>query len=283
MTALFIYTMTVALLSGSIYAHVPSVISLDATPSNLDSVAAGYAHRRQPDLFERLKSRMIRGAIQKVKAYVTWSEWAKGPLVQEYGAPADLVHVITPGSDLTAFSSSRERDYLEKVRVLFVGGNFQRKGGEQLVEAARERRLKGRIELHLVTNDPTATEGPDIFVHRGLTSNSEPLHRLFATSHIFALPTFADCLAMVLGEAMASSLPVITTNVDAHSEAIQDGVNGLIVKPRDAIGLVDALEKLVEDNGLRKSMGAAGRETAEERFDAQKNAFRILDLLKEVA
>jgi glycosyltransferase involved in cell wall biosynthesis len=84
---------------------------------------------------------------------------------------------------------------------------------------------------------------------------------------------------MVLGEAMAASLPVITTDVGAHAEAIEDGYNGFIVRD-DKASLGDALEMLVDDHALRQRMGEAGRARAEDRFDTAKNARELVDFLE---
>ena len=147
---------------------------------------------------------------------------------------------------------------------------------------AFRQRLIGKAELHLVTSaEIEPAEG--VYVHRGMTSNSEGLLELYRTADIFALPTRADCLAVVLGEAMAASLPIVTTNVGAHAEAVIDGETGVVIGPDDEISLGDALELLVDNPGLRKSMGQAGRNRAEANFDAQKNALRILELLQGIA
>src|SRR5206468_3682262 len=93
-------------------------------------------------------------------------------------------------------------------RVLFVGGDFKRKGGPALLEVMRGP-LAGWCELHVVTQAEVAPQ-PGVVVHRGLQANSPELLRLFATADIFVLPTMADCLAVVLMEATAAGLPVIT-------------------------------------------------------------------------
>jgi glycosyltransferase involved in cell wall biosynthesis len=278
--ALFVHTLTVALFATPAYEQVPTVLSLDATPINFDSVGRHYGHRAGNRLIERLKLGLVKRAVSRARAYVTWSDWAKKSLVDDYGADPKCVAVIAPGADLSLFRRSAARRP-GVPRILFVGGNFQRKGGDVLLEAFAER-LRGRAELHIVTGDAVpVAEG--VFVYKGLPPNSTELLRLFSEADVFALPTRADCLAVVLGEAMAASLPIVTTAVGAHPEAVRDGDNGLIVPPDDASALADALERLVEDAGLRETMGERGRVIAEERFDAQRNAIAVLDLMREVA
>jgi glycosyltransferase involved in cell wall biosynthesis len=276
----FVHTMTISLLAGPYYELVPTVISVDATPVNIDSLAWAYRHRRQPLLIEQIKRHLVSRAFNRARAYVSWSEWAKQSLVDDYGVEAERVLVVAPGTDLELFRKPRERRP-GLPRVLFVGADFLRKGGDVLLQAFRQR-LKGKAELHLVTNYPVPLE-EGVIVHQGLGPNSAPLIDLFKDADVFALPTRADCLAVVLGEAMAASLPIVTTSVGAHGEAVEDGRNGFIVEPGDSDSLCEALERLVDDAELRRSMGQQARALAEERFDAKRNALKVVELMQSVA
>jgi glycosyltransferase involved in cell wall biosynthesis len=174
--AAFVHTMTISLLGGSYYEVVPTVISVDATPVNIDSLAWAYRHRRQPLLVEQIKRHLVSRAFSQARAYVSWSEWAKESLVNDYGVAAEQVLVVAPGTDLTLFHKPNVRRP-GLPRILFVGADFVRKGGDVLVEAFRQR-LKGKAELHLVTNYPVPLE-EGIVVHAGLGPNSAPLIDLF--------------------------------------------------------------------------------------------------------
>jgi glycosyltransferase involved in cell wall biosynthesis len=278
--AAFVHTMTISLLGGPYYQLVPTVISVDATPLNIDSLAWAYRHRRQPLLVEQIKRHLVSRAFGPARAYVSWSEWAKKSLVNDYGVAAEQVLVVAPGTDLDLFHKPKARRP-GLPRVLFVGADFVRKGGDVLLEAFGKR-LKGKAELHLVTNYPVPP-GEGVVVHHGLGPNSAALVDLYKDADIFALPTRADCLAVVLGEAMASSLPIVTTTVGAHPEAVEDGRNGFIVEPGDSESLAEVLERLVDDAALCRSMGAQGRALAEERYDARRNALKVIELMQCVA
>jgi glycosyltransferase involved in cell wall biosynthesis len=161
-----------------------------------------------------------------------------------------------------------------------VGGDFIRKGGDLLLEAFRTR-LRGKAELHLVTSYSVPPE-EGVFVYKGLQPNSPELLQLFHDADLFTLPTRADCLAVVLGEAMAASLPIVTTRVGAHAEAVLDRETGLVIPPDDRDALADALEMLVENPPLRKEMGEQARIRAETHFDAYRNALQVVDLMRSV-
>src|SRR5207245_1386581 len=113
-------------------------------------------------------------------------------------------------------------------------------------------------ELHLVTTHPVDPARTNTVVHRGLGPNSPELLRLFEAADVFVLPSFAECLAVVLMEATAAGLPVITTGVGALGEAVYPERSGLLVQPGDTTGLRRALELLVGDASLRQRMGREG-------------------------
>jgi glycosyltransferase involved in cell wall biosynthesis len=90
-------------------------------------------------------------------------------------------------------------------------------------------------------------------------------------------------LAVVLGEAMASSLPIVTTRVGAHAEAVREGESGFVIDADDAEALRDRLQRLARDPEQCARMGRSSRRIGEERFDMEKNANRIADLLVELS
>jgi glycosyltransferase involved in cell wall biosynthesis len=164
------------------------------------------------------------------------------------------------------------------VKILFVGGDLERKGGLVLLEAFRALRHLG-LELHLVTKDRLPPE-PGVFVYNNLEANSQPLKNLYHTCDIFALPTFADALAMVLSEAGASGMAIISTNVGAIPELVRDGETGLIVPVGDAASLTQALRDLATNPALRMTLGERAVTHVTRHYDARTNASRLLGLLK---
>jgi glycosyltransferase involved in cell wall biosynthesis len=94
---------------------------------------------------------------------------------------------------------------------------------------------------------------------------------VLAQAHIACLPSYyREGLPKFLIEAAAAGLPLVTTDATGCREAVQAGVNGLLVPPRDPVSLADALEQLLLDADRRKRFGVASRALAIERFDAVK-------------
>jgi glycosyltransferase involved in cell wall biosynthesis len=220
--------------------------------------------------------------VRRAAHFTTWSRWAKQSLVDDYGADAGQVTVIHPGATLSAFPTARrERRPEDKLRILFVGGDLERKGGDLLLSAFSES-LADICDLHLVTGT-AVVPAPGVHVHPGLTPYSPELLRLYAESDVFVLPTRGDCLAVVLGEAMAASLPIITTRVGAHAEAVEHGKSGYLIDVDDGTALREHLFTLARNPALAGRMGQRARAIAEERFDMAKGAATIADTLLRLA
>jgi glycosyltransferase involved in cell wall biosynthesis len=283
--AILFHTQATALFSTGMMARVPTAVSIDATPVNFDSVGAGYGHRPAGDGFlDRRKHAMTRVAFESARLLISWSEWARGSLVTDYGVDPMKIHVIAPGAARRFFEIGRRRGTRidgdsRPVRLLFVGGDFDRKGGRVLLDAFRK--FDERCELHLVTRADVAP-GRGIVVHRDVTPNSEEILALFAEADVFVLPSLGDCLPVALMEATAAGLPVITTDIGALSESVDAGRSGLICVPRDPDDLTRAIARLIDDASLRVRMGRAAFDIARRKFDAGANDDRLLDLMVEL-
>jgi glycosyltransferase involved in cell wall biosynthesis len=279
--AAFIHTQVASLLSARIMRSVPTVVSLDATPVNFDGVGRAYGHRRGGALVETLKAAVNRRAYLAAAALVTWSRQAADSLAGDYGVPASRIHVVPPGVDLDRFRPGDEAGG-DLVRILFVGGDFDRKGGPDLVAA-----LHGLpdAELDVVTGSEVGPVPPDVRcrVHRGLRPGDPELLALYRRADVFALPSRGDCLPQVLAEAAACGLPLVAASVGAVPEVVRDGANGFLVPPGSPADLRLALRRLVESADLRRAMGRESLELARREHDALANHRRIFELMAEVA
>jgi glycosyltransferase involved in cell wall biosynthesis len=287
---LVFHTQVTSLFSHDMIRRIPTVISLDATPINYDTVAEYYAHRPAGQSFiDRQKYRLNRRVFHAAAKLVTWSAWAQRSLVDDYGVPEDRVHVLAPGAAAAYFEIGARRHAGDEmpagdghpVNILFVGGDFRRKGGPELL-AYMQRSTSARCELHMVTQE--VVEAPrNVHVHRELGPNSPALRQLFNEADIFVLPSRAECLAVALMEATAAGLPVITSDVAALPEAVRANESGLLIRPGDVASLATALDALVGSAQLRRRMGRAGYALARDKFDARVNNRALLDLVLEAA
>lgn len=123
----------------------------------------------------------------------------------------------------------------ERCRFLFVGTQFEIKGGAALLRAfAQVHREFPRAELDIVTHlpreyDALARSCPGIRVHEARFSRSEIEERFISQSDVLVHPTYVDSFGMVVLEALSYGLPAITTDVYALPEMVEDGCNGIVL------------------------------------------------------
>jgi glycosyltransferase involved in cell wall biosynthesis len=273
---IFMHTTTMAPLSLDYFRRKPTVLSSDGTPLNKRGGRLAYGLKEEGRLGEQAKRALYRKVFGSVAGLVAWSSWTKQSFVEDYGCREQDVAVIPPGIDLKAFSVG-ERSH-DLPRILFVGGDFERKGGDLLLEVFR-RRLRGRAELILVTRGNLASE-PGVTVHRDIQANSGKLSELYRSSDLFALPTRADCYPLACMEALAAGLPIVATRVGGIPDMAQEGLTGHLIDVGDAAALGDALESLIADPARRKVVSEQCRADAVRRFDARENARRLFEFVR---
>lgn len=279
--ALLFNTQKAAMLCQPYLLRTPTLLMTDVTPAQYDRMSTPYRHDAgEPRPVAAAKRMANTLNFRLARAVVGWSHWTTRSLIGEYRIPAERVHVVPPGVD-TSVWRPEPRGRSPRPRLLFVGGDFERKGGPALLRAFSALGIADRAELHIVTRDEVpATRG--VVVHRGMRNGSEALRRLYADSDAFVLPTIADCFSIAAIEAMAAGLPVAVTDVGGVADIVVDGQTGFLLPSGDDRALGAALTTLVDDEALRRRMGAAARERAVAHFDARDSATRLLEIAASV-
>lgn len=164
----------------------------------------------------------------------------------------------------------------EVVQILFVGFVRPEKGVEYLLEAVGLLRLQREWKVviagpsdqfpayRLLLDEIAARTGiEDRVVWRGYVAYGPELFDCFRRSDMLVLPTLSEGTPRVLVEARANSLPVIATRVGGIPSSVEDGVDGLLVPPKDPAALAAAIERVVVDTDLRRRLIEEGRRTAQ--------------------
>jgi glycosyltransferase involved in cell wall biosynthesis len=279
--ALFFLTHNPAVFQPWALARTPSLLWTDVTPRLLDTQAEQYDHPVDKlAMVSRAKHALVKSTFHRAALCVGWSGWARASFINDYGVPEERTAVVAPGIDLSRWQLPERTPGSGLPRLLFVGGNFVRKGGDLLLDVFRQS-LRGRCELDLVTRDPIADE-PGVRVHRNLNAGSEPLLALYRQAAAFVLPTRGDCFSIASMEAMAMGLPVVVSDVGGISEIV-DASNGYLIPSGSGRDLAAAALALLDDEPRRIALGAAGRRKAEDKFSAERTAARLLELMNQVA
>lgn len=247
--------------------RTPSIVSIDCTQGYLVGRARSPAEARSylPNLW---RERKIFGAARLV---ISTSRWAADMLRAEHpGCAIEIVVMPNPvlldhfGADWAAERHARAVDEGYVPRVLFVGGEFGRKGGPDLLEAWTRGGFAARARLDLVTSVPPPGSGaPGVTVHTGVRAHSPEWEALWRGADVFALPTHDEAFGIVFQEAAAAGLPAVATRINAIPEIVRDGETGILVEPGDPSALVDAIDRLLASAELRREMGVLARRRIE--------------------
>ncbi|KNG93538.1 glycosyltransferase [Pseudaestuariivita atlantica] len=167
-----------------------------------------------------------------------------------------------------------------RASVLFVGRLAGVKGVPVLLRTCAALRASGlEFDLTLVGDGPERASHEALVSELGLTGvtfagyqSQSRVAELLAGADMLVLPSFAEGVPVVLMEAMAAQVPVVTTRIAGVPELVEDGVSGLLVPPGDDVALGVAMSSLLDDADLRARMGAAGREKVLAEFDIAQEA-----------
>jgi len=197
----------------------------------------------------------------------TMSHYLRQSFIDDFGVPADKVTVIGAGVNVDGVPELAPRDFSAQ-RLLFVGVDFHRKGGADVLTAFREvRRALPKAELHIVgpaTLEIPPDGGQGVTMH-GFVAKNEPAGRatmegLWRSASLFVMPSLYEPFGIAPLEAMLYGMPCVLSDAWAFPEMVTPGVHGDLVPPRDAGQLAATLIRLLGDPEGLERMGAAGRE-----------------------
>jgi glycosyltransferase involved in cell wall biosynthesis len=215
-----------------------------------------------------------RRALRNAALVLAWSQWAREGI--ELEAPGVRCATHHPGIDLAAFAPAPRRPR-ERPRVLFVGGRFVQKGGQDVLDAVQIVRRERDVELDLATFEPVA-QRPGVRVHRDIAR--EAVLDLLQQADVVIAPTHGDASPWAVLEAMACGAAVISTAVGGVPELLGHGSAGMLVAPRSPRAIAAALTALLDDPDRRAALGRAARARAEELYDARRQTARLVELMR---
>ena len=234
---------------------------------------------------------VVRRALARARRIVVASERYRA-VSRELEGFEEKIRVIPYGIDASRFEPQPEvaeraaalrASWGARPAVLAVGRLVGYKGFDVLLEAARG--LDAVVVLAgsgPLERDLKGAAGSNV-IFAGRVDDAElPAH--YAACDVFCLPsvTIAEAFGIVLLEAMASGKPLVTTSLPTGVSAVnRDGETGLVVPPRDADLLREALRTVLEDDARRSAMGRAARRVFEREYTSRVMAERYLTVYRE--
>lgn len=212
-----------------------------------------------------------RRALGKLTAIICNSQHTKKALAEVYRLPAERLKVIYKSIDMSHYTFRPGRP-ADDPYVLFIGGNVQRKGLPTLIRAAPLILQDLPSVQFVVVGDNQNLDAMEALCWEcGVEENfhflgwqpHDLIQEVYSRAIVFVMPSLIEAFGVVFLEAMASGVPVIGGAVGGTKELIQDGVNGLLVHPRDHKALADKILYLLRNEPRRQQLIQNGLETVQ--------------------
>lgn len=274
---LFVNSHSIGLTMGRLARTTPLVLYVDVTVGDWARMPAWRRDHRHSEAMLRPSEALERRAFRSAAHVIAMSRWAADAVLRS--APAAHVSVAHPGIDLELFRPAPRREHA-LTRLLFVGGRFAEKGGDDLLAAVADD-LGRRFEVDLVTPAPVAPR-EHVRVH-ALGPGDPRLVELLQQADALCLPSYGEGSPWVVLEALACGTPVVVGDVGAMPEMVEQGGAGIVVEPGDVSALRTALLALADEPARARALGARGRALCEQRYDLTVQGPLLVELLRETA
>jgi alpha-maltose-1-phosphate synthase len=266
--------------------QTPSIVSIDCTQRCVIDRARSAIEVRSYRPNARRDGEIFRAA----RLIVATSSWAAACVRAEYPDCTTEILAMPVPVQLDAFDPlwideryQRAATAGYRPRLLFMGGDFYRKGGDILLSAWDAGHFGRQATLDVVTAYPLDRLPAGVTLHTGVTAYSPEWRGLWQKADIFVLPTRDEAFGMVFQEAAAAGLPSVGTRINAIPELVEDGRNGLLVEPGNLEELRNALEELLASAERRRELGRNAREHAARTTDPSKYRAALVAALHRLA
>jgi glycosyltransferase involved in cell wall biosynthesis len=241
-----------------------------------------YTTTGTPNLYSQRWIDLERKIYQNAALTFLRSSNVRRSLIEEYGCTPEKAALVYAGSNAKVSAVKAHNINYTKPVILFVGLDWKRKGGPDLVEAFKVVREKlPEASLTIVGANPDL-EVPGCQVIGKVPP--EELDPYYQEASVFCLPTYLEPFGIVFIEAMTAHLPIVATRVGAIPDFVEEGHNGILVEPGDIPGLANALLQLLENPALCRSFGESSFQLTRDRYSWEtvgekfkQNILKVLD------
>jgi glycosyltransferase involved in cell wall biosynthesis len=228
----------------------------------------------------RIVSRMDRIALQSVDAIQVMNSWMCDYAHEVNAGRGVIIQFVPPGVDAARFRPAPRRNLRSDPYILCVGRlNDERKNVGLLLRAfaalptARQRTICLLLAGIGSPSEEFWSHAAQLGLQERVRFISSPtvaqLVGLYQSASVFALPSNEEGFGLVITEAMACGIPVVSTRSGGPDGIIRDGHDGFLVDVNDAAALADRLDQILSDDELNIRMGQAARQTVLEKYDTR--------------
>src|SRR5579884_3234304 len=268
---LWVYGWEMAVGFRNLARRVPAAVTLDTVPLTMDR------QLRQRGLggwkrtaAHQIHHRALRAAAPAYRVWLPMTSDCAQSLQEDYGVQPGRCRVTLNPQDVDWWTPPPRR-LAPPWRLLFVGNDFQRKGGDRLMRLCSHH-FSGGCTWTIVSNDPSFADRrlpPGVRWVRGATR--EQVRQCYWESHLFVFPTMQDFAPQVLAEAASAGLPVLATNLGGIGNLVRHGATGWLL-PQGASDeqWAEALRNMLSDPQRLRRMSLQARQFAEDWLDVRR-------------
>jgi glycosyltransferase involved in cell wall biosynthesis len=271
---------------------LPVIFWTDATFASMVGYYPDFSNVCDASL--RAGHAMERAALARADLAFFSSAWAADSAVRSYGADPARVHVLPFGANITAApDASQVRSLIanrtrDECRLLFVGVDWHRKGGDRALALATELVRLGVPTRLTVAGPPAATvpSSPLIdyagFVDKSTPSGEARFGHLLGESHFLCLPSRSEAFGIAFCEASAYGVPSISVHTGGIASAVRDGTNGYLFDESEFVGRAgDAVAALMRDfEGSYVPLGLSSHHEYEFRLNWSTSTTTLLEYVR---
>ncbi len=225
------------------------------------------------------------------------SKWAANSAINDYNADPSKIFIVPFGANLDytpnngeAKEMIKKRDIRSHVNLLFLGVDWERKGGEYALKVtellnksgapatlhiAGIRHLPGNLNMQYVVNHG--------YISKATTQGQKRLSGIIAESNFLILPSLADCTPVSFSEANAFGVPCLVSNVGGHSSIIVNGVNGMVNQHIDFVeNSVNYILSLKENHNAYQQLCFSSYEKYRDELNWKTTGEKISKLIKSI-
>ncbi|WP_075601686.1 glycosyltransferase family 4 protein [Saccharicrinis aurantiacus] len=210
---------------------VPICYYSDTTYQTIVNYYQKYSNFSQ--FSNRIAHSLEQKAFDKAISHAFSSQWACNSAKENYNVTNPQLVKMGANIDREPTENELEKNYDNCIKILFVGVEWERKGGDIAIDTIDKLNKNGfNVELTVIgCTPPIKHKKMKVvpFLDKNKKQDMDTFRDHFVQAHLFFMPTRAECYGIVFCEANAYGLPVITTNTGGTSSVVENGVNGYIL------------------------------------------------------
>ncbi|MBI5858904.1 MAG: glycosyltransferase family 4 protein [Sphingobacteriales bacterium] len=254
---------------------IPVIYMTDATFQQLQGYYPYFSNLAKYNVQQGIE--LDKKAFQKTAHCMLASEWNKNSAINDYGIDTNKISVVPCGANLDAIpaASDLNMNASGQCRLLFLGVEWERKGGDIALETFRLLKQKGaNPHLHIIGCVPPVdlAEEKNVtvipFLDKNKPDDLKQLNQILLQTDFLLLPTRAECAGVVFSEASAYAIPSVTTDTGGVSTYVKTGINGFALPLQAGADVYsEKIWQLLEDKQTMQNLKHSARKYYEENLN----------------